>query len=156
MTTLDPSLQSGRILDTDAKLRDFLANLLGTPIRRQVWAIFLDDESRITGPFIPMADFPASPEPLTDVGSFGLKKSADLFTTRIAEMCEIVGGHSIVFVWEYPDIFGMSVELRTWASAMAQAAHRYGLPLRAQFGLHEGGFLQLTPADLMRRDSDVA
>lgn len=147
MTHPDSRTSPNRTLRTDADLHELLSLLLGEANQRQLWFIMMDDRKRITGPLMPMEDYPDSPESLCDTEDLGRATVAEVLADRARMMCELVGGSEIVLVWERPGSDKFTDADLAWARDFVREAGKNGSTLRAQFLLHDGGLRQLTPDD---------
>ncbi|WP_460519815.1 hypothetical protein [Humibacter antri] len=147
MSSRNPSPLHERMLDRDDDLGSFLEFLLLRANRRQMWLLFLDDRRRLGDPIMPMDDYPENPDGLVSTDDLGELPHARLLMHR-AEMCrELTNNAAIVLVWERLGPCPIDENTRAWASAMAEAARDIGVPLRAQFLLHDGGIRQVHPDD---------
>ena len=143
----DARLGPDRRLTTDADLEEFLGLLLRGAIRRQLWLIMLGPDDRVTGPLMPMDDYPQDPGEPCDTEDLGRAPSARVLADRAAFVCRMVGGRAIVLVWERPGPDKFTPADLAWAGAMARECAAAGARLRAQFVLHDGGVRPLTADD---------
>ncbi|WP_243229526.1 hypothetical protein [Microbacterium sp. CIAB417] len=148
MTEADTNLRD-RVLDRADDLRDVLHVLLGQANRRQLWLVFMEESGRIGDPIMPMADYPADPHEETEADDLGVVDQGHLLMHRIGMLREATGNASVVLVWERVAPNVLDGQDRAWASAMADEAAALGVPLRAQFLLHNRGLRQLHPDDYM-------
>ncbi|QDZ13589.1 hypothetical protein [Humibacter ginsenosidimutans] len=139
-----------RTCERDDDLRDVLRFLLKRANMRQMWLIFLDDENRIGDPLMPMDGYPDDPEELVTTDDLGELTHGRLLMHRAGMLRELTGNAAIVLVWERTGRDAVDEETRHWAGAMAEAAHDLGVPLRAQFLLHDSGIRQLQVDDYVR------
>ena len=137
------------VLDHDDDLRDLLQVLLRQANRRQMWLLFIDEHGRLGDPLIPMDDYPDDPHEEVAVDDLGGVDQAHLLMHRGGMLCEATGNESVVLVWERVGPSTVDEDDRAWASAMADAAAALGVPLRAQFLLHNRGIRQLHPDDYL-------
>ncbi|WP_146137448.1 hypothetical protein [Gulosibacter molinativorax] len=146
MTTTAPNNLADRILNTDAKLYETLSLIFDTPDERAVWIFFLDEDHRVTGPVMPLENYPATPNTLVDEPPFGRVRFASALASRLGDMLDFVEGSTLVLVWEDTD--AGDPDTIEWARALAIAAKEAEVSLRAQFALNRHGFWQITPDDL--------
>ena len=137
------------ILDHDDDLRDLLQVLLRQANRRQMWLMFIDEYGRLGDPLMPMDDYPEDPHEEVEVDDLGPVDQAHLLMHRSGMLREATGNASVVLVWERVGPSTLDEDDRAWASAMADAASSLGVPLRAQFLLHNRGIRQLHPDDYL-------
>lgn len=149
MTTTDINPYVHEPLRTDDQLRLVLEDLLETANLPQLWFIFLDDEARLTGPFMPGDGFPDDPLELVDTEDLGTVTAAQLLGARVCMITEVVGAASAVLVWERPGRDALSPETRAWVREMAHACRDADVSLRAQFLLHDRGLRMLVPDDFV-------
>lgn len=147
MSTHNTTDARERILHTDDDLRDLLTMLLERANRRQFWTLFIDDLGRLGDPIMPMADHPDDPFATTAADDLGEVTHARLLMHRIGMLREITGNAATVLVWERLGGEALRDDDRRWARAMAAQARELGVPLRAQFVLHDRGLRQLYPDD---------
>lgn len=146
MTNADMDIRD-RVVDRDDDLADVLAMLLDTAIRRQMWLIFIDDRGCVAGPLMPLDDLRAEPDEPVTTADLGELPVATVLTHRIGEFLEHTGNARVVLVWERRGSRRVQDRDRAWAQAMATQALAVGVPLRAQFLLHNHGLRQLHPDD---------
>lgn len=148
MTDTNMTLRD-RVLDHDDDLRDALEILLQNAIRRQMWLLFVDDRGCLGGPLMPMDDYPEDPREIVDVDDLGDVEQAHLLMHRMSMLLQSAGHASIILVWERRGSSVTRPEDQAWAGSMAEAAAELGVPLRAQFVLHDTGVRQLHPDDYL-------
>lgn len=138
-----------RVLHTDDQLRDMIDLLLQKANIRQMWLLFIDPAGRLGDPLMPMADYPHDPLELVRADDLGEVPQAQLLMQRTGMLREITGNAEVAFVWERrgDDVF--RADELAWSRAMAEQAESQGIPLRAQFLLHDGGARQLHPDDYL-------
>jgi len=149
MTNTEPDLHLERPLTTDDQLRLTLEDALEEAIMPQLWFIFLDDESRLTGPLMPGDGYPADPSDLVETDDLGIVSAAHLLSARLQLIADLVGAASVALVWERPGPDALPHDTRTWVRAMADASRDSGLRLRAQLLLHDDGLRMLVPDDFV-------
>ncbi|HWV49340.1 MAG TPA: hypothetical protein VN035_07780 [Microbacterium sp.] len=137
------------ILDRDDDLRDLLHVLLRQANLRQMWLLFIDEHGRLGDPLMPMNDYPDDPHEEVEVDDLGAVDQAHLLMHRSGLLREATGNASLVLVWERVGPSTLDDDDRAWASAMADAAVSLGVPLRAQFLLHNRGIRQIHADDWM-------
>jgi hypothetical protein len=135
------------ILDRDDDLRDLLHVLLRRANLRQMWLLFIDEHGRLGDPLMPMDDYPEDPHEDVEVDDLGRVDQAHLLMHRSGMLLEATGNASVVLVWERVGPSTLDDDDRAWAGAMADAAASLGVPLRAQFLLHNRGIRQLHADD---------
>ncbi len=124
-------------LDTDDALRDRVAVLLQTAMRRQIWLMFLDDRSCQLPVLIPSA-IPRHP---------GRGHTANL-SRFIAELVGELDAASVVFVLERPGSDGLSDNDREWLALAARASRDAGVALRGPLLCSDSGLRWIGPEDL--------
>ncbi|MFT4135349.1 hypothetical protein [Microbacterium sp.] len=141
-------LETPRLTD-DATLTAFLAQLLETAIRRQLWIFFLDEDGRIADPIMPNDDYPTDPSLPITTDDLGERTVAEVFGARFAHIVRTVDAAELVVVWEREGDDTIDVETRAWARAFGAALRDEGARVRAQLLLHSGGLRMIAPDDLM-------
>ena len=149
MTNTEPRIAShaDRTLHTDDQLRLTLEDLLQSANLAQLWLIFLDDESRLTGPLMPGDGYPDDPSDLVETTDLGSVTVAEVLGARLRTFSEILSAGSVVLVWERPGADRLSTETAAWVRAMADACRGADVAIRAQFLLHDKGLRMLVPDD---------
>ncbi|MGM7671682.1 hypothetical protein [Microbacterium sp. A93] len=148
MTETTNPLKS-RVLDRDDDLRDVLEVLLQRANRRQMWLMFMDDRGCLGDPLMPMADYPDDPSHVVEIDDLGQVTEAHVLMHRAGMLREMTGNASVVLAWERGGSSAVSKDDRAWAQAMAEAAQKLDIPLRAQFIVHSRGVRQLHPDDYL-------
>ena len=146
MTDIDIDIRD-RVVDRDDDLRDVLELLLDAAIRRQMWLLFIDERGCLTGPLMPMDDLRPDPDELVTTDDLGTVPLAEVLVTRMRMLLELTGSARTVLVWERRGSRRVLARDAAWARAMAEQAVAQGVPLRAQFLLHNKGLRQLHPDD---------
>ena len=147
MTTSRQDLDPHRPLPTDDDLQDLLGGLLEGALRRQLWFVFLDAENRITGPLMPMDDYPHYPDQACITPDRGPMTMIEVLALRLRTICEMVDAETTVLVWERCGTDAVTPDDRLWAHAAATEMRKNGPNLRAQLLLHDAGVRLLTPDD---------
>ncbi len=140
---MNPQELRERALHSDDDLGDAIAILLTRADQRQMWLLFIDEEGRLGDPLMPMNDYPDDPLGTTWAEDLGEVGQAQLLMHRCGMLREALGHRSIVLVWERRGAETIEDAERAWARAMDDEARRLGVPLRAQFLLHDRGVRQL-------------
>jgi hypothetical protein len=148
MTRSRTRLDRRRLLTSDTDLADQLGRLLEQAYNpRQLWLLFLDPEDRLSDVIMPCDDYPLDPDEQFHNEELGLTDYARLLAARLSEILELASASRVVLVWERPGPPAFDDDDLTWARAMSDACRAEGVPLRAQFRLHDGGIRILTPDD---------
>jgi hypothetical protein len=146
---IDPLLSPERVLATDDDLADLLSRLLERANMRQVWLIMLGADDRVTGPLMPLEDFPSEPDAECDTADLGTLTHSRLLAARFAAFAEMCDAERIVLVWERRGTSALRAGDLAWARAMARDCREAGVALRAQFVLHDRGLRTLAVDDLL-------
>lgn len=147
---MNPDTLRDHVLESDDDLRNVLELLLQRANQRQLWLLFVDGRGRIGDPLMPMADYPEDPLEVVTTEDLGDVTQAHLLSQRIGMLRELTGNAAVVLVWERVGgevVAGDDDGVRQWARAMRRQASSLGIPLRAQFLLHERGVRQLHADD---------
>ncbi|GAB6856283.1 hypothetical protein [Microbacterium xylanilyticum] len=147
---MDSETLRDHVLTDDDDLRDAVELLLQRANRRQLWLLFIDGRGKLGEPIMPMADYPSEPLETVTVEDLGEVRQAQLLMHRMALLRELTGNAAVVLVWERlggDAVGGEDDDVRSWARAMRREAASLGLPLRAQFLLHDRGARQLHADD---------
>lgn len=148
MTDTSNALKS-RVLDRDDDLRDVLEVLLQRANRRQMWLMFMDPRGCLGDPLMPIADYPEDPDDVVEIDDLGSVTEAHVLMHRAETLRELTGNTSLVLAWERSGTSAVFPADRAWAQAMASAAQKLDVPLRAQFIVHSRGVRQLHPDDYL-------
>jgi hypothetical protein len=148
MTNTTNSLKS-RVLDHDDDLRDVLEVLLQRANRRQMWLMFMDQRGCLGDLLMPIADYPEDPNNVVVIDDLGEVSDAHVLMHRAEALREMTGNASVVLAWERPGTSAVFPDDHAWAQAMAEAAQKLEVPLRAQFIVHSRGVRQLHPDDYL-------
>ncbi|ROP64096.1 hypothetical protein [Curtobacterium sp. PhB115] len=113
---------------TDDDVVQLVSAVVGDPLRRQCWVLFLDDRS-VPIPFLlPISELPSHPdEHVDDLGSL------------VADIVEQLAAVDVVLVWERPDDSMLQPVDWEWVDACACAFDEHRVRLRAQVLVHRGG-----------------
>ncbi|GAA1937868.1 hypothetical protein GCM10009775_32460 [Microbacterium aoyamense] len=148
MTSSRTRLDRDRCLTTDTDLADQLDRLLERAYNpRQLWLLFLEADDRLSDVIMPCDDYPSDPDELFTDPEAGLTDFAHLLADRLGRILELTGAARVVLVWERPGAATLGDDELNWARAMADACREEGVPLRAQFRLHDDGIRILTLDD---------
>ncbi|WES64683.1 hypothetical protein P0L94_01105 [Microbacter sp. GSS18] len=147
MTNTEPDLHLHGPLRTDDQLRLALEDLLMRASREQLWFIFLDEEDRLTGPFMPGDEYPEDPADEVDTDDLGTVPMARVLAVRLGFIAEVVDAHRVVLVWERPGPDELDDGTRAWVARMATECRAVDVRLRAQLLLHDEGLRMLVPDD---------
>ena len=124
-------------LVTDEQIRQRAEALIGKANQRQLWLLFLDDESVQLPLLIPIDGLPPRP---TD-------ENTARVIDRVREVMADIGAESLVIVLERHASATLSVHDRDWARSLYAACEGSGVALRAQLVSHRAGVLLLDPAE---------
>jgi hypothetical protein len=138
-----------RPLPTDSDLQRLLGDLLRSAVRRQLWFIFMDEDHRVAGPLMPCADLPDDPYEPTETADLGTHPVSVVLARRLSMIGEVVGASRVVLVWERTGAASLTANDREWARALADGCREVGMPLRAQFLLHDRGVAPVALDDLL-------
>lgn len=113
---------------TDADVVALVSGVVGRPIRRQCWVLFLDERA-IPVPFLlPVSDLPLQPD-----------EHVEDFATLVAEVCVDNSAAEVVLAWERPgetQLFPVDWE---WIDACACAFAERAVRLRGQVVVNATG-----------------
>lgn len=149
MKSSDPRLDPARPLASDHDLHEVLSLLLRAANQRQFWLIFLDDSHRVTGPLMPMADYPPRPGDPSEVEGRDEDPIIEVLWDHIGRIAQMAGASSLVLVWERSGPAKFSEIDLSWARACADVSAQNGPKIRAQFVLHSSGLRQIAIDDLL-------
>lgn len=141
-----PRLPSRSLADDDA-LRDLLLDLLQGAISQRVWLMFVDADQRLADTIMPSDDLPHDPDARVLTDDLGDVSYAHVLAARLPLIMELIDAEQPVLVWEHPGEEGRTDEALAWPRAMAAACLDLGVPLRAQFVLHDRGIRHVSVAD---------
>lgn len=116
-------------LRTDEELADGVYQLLGPALRRQVWLLFLDEDSYLQPLVMPCDDLP---EPMTSADSLTLGRFA-------GAAVEHIGASSTVLVVERPSGPWLTEPDRALMRGMHDGCLAAGTPVRAVLLSHRRG-----------------
>ncbi|KTR52273.1 hypothetical protein [Curtobacterium oceanosedimentum] len=113
---------------TDADVVALVSGVVGRPIRRQCWVLFLDERA-VPVPFLlPVSDLPLLPD-----------EHVEDFATLVAEVCVDNAAAEVVLAWERPgetQLFPVDWE---WIDACACAFAERAVRLRGQVVVNATG-----------------
>ena len=144
---MNPETLHDHVLESDDDLRDALELLLQRANQRQFWLLFIDGRGRLGEPLMPMADYPTDPLEAVMSEDLGELPQAQLLAHRIGMLRELTGNTAVVLVWERIGDEVLEEEVRVWVRAMKRQTAQLGIPLRAQYLLHNRGVRQLHADD---------
>lgn len=124
-------------LVTDDAVRDRVSALLESAMRRQLWLMFLDEESFQLPLLMPSA-IPRRPG----------KRHTENFAHFIGDLVDELGCAAVVFILERPGSDSISTSDREWLALATAACQRAGVPLRGPLLCHDGGLRWIGPEDV--------
>jgi len=113
---------------TDADVVALVSGVVGRPIRRQCWVLFLDDRALPVPFLLPVSDLPLQPD-----------EHVEDFATLVAEVCVDNSASAVVLAWERPGetrLFPVDWE---WVDACACAFAERAVRLRGQVVVNATG-----------------
>ncbi|KTR19559.1 hypothetical protein [Curtobacterium citreum] len=113
---------------TDDDVVALVTGIVGRPVRRQCWVVFLDDRARPVPFLLPVSDLPWQPD-----------EHVEDFAALVADVRDDVSAAEVVLVWERPGdsrLFPVDWE---WVDACACAFRERGIRLRGQVVVHTAG-----------------
>ncbi|MBT2500943.1 hypothetical protein [Curtobacterium sp. ISL-83] len=113
---------------TDDDVVDLVVALVERPIRRQCWAVFLDDRSTSIPFVMPIADLPYQPD-----------EHVEDFAALVADLVRQLGASEVVLGWERPGASRLYPVDWEWVDACACSLAEHGVRLRGQVVLHDQG-----------------
>lgn len=113
---------------TDDDVVALVTGIVGRPLRRQCWVLFLDERALPVPFLLPVSDLPWQPD-----------EHVEDFATLVAEVCADTGAAWVVLVWERPGESRMFPVDWEWADACACAFAERSVPLRGQVVVHTAG-----------------
>lgn len=132
----------------DRTLQEGLESLLAPVIQRQLWVLFLDEHSVLTGPLMPTDDYPRSPhhrDPAA-VRQGDERTAAQCIAECFAAATSECGIPQLVLVWERPGSERLDAETKSWARDLHNRFERLGTRVRAQCLLSDAG-VRVIPLD---------
>lgn len=123
-------------LTTPALIEERVGSLIGRASRRQLWFLFLDEDSRQLPLLVPMDDYPVAPD-RGDTARFAG------FLSQVAMMADATA--VIVVLERYSDQVLTTTD-RAWVTTLAAAAAASELQLRGMLLSHSGGVAWLPEA----------
>lgn len=124
-------------LDTDDAVQDRVVALLERAMRRQLWLMFLDEES-FQVPLLMPSSIPRRPG----------KRHTENFAHFIGDLVDELDAASVVFVLERPGSDSISTSDREWLALAVEACQLAGVPLRGPLICHDAGLRWIGPEDL--------
>lgn len=124
-------------VDTDDALRDRVALLLEAAFRRQLWFMFLDDES-FQLPLLMPSSIPRRPG----------RGHTEHFAHFIGDIVDELDAAAVVFVLERPGSDKVSASDREWLALAVAACREAGVVLRGPLLCHDGGLRWIGPEDI--------
>lgn len=113
---------------TDADVVALVTGVVGKPLRRQCWVLFLDERALPVPFLLPVSDLPLQPD-----------DHVEDFATLVAEVCVDESATEVVLVWERPGATRLFPVDREWVEACDRAFAERAVRLRAQVVVHAGG-----------------
>ncbi|MFL0389920.1 hypothetical protein [Curtobacterium sp. 179-B 9B NHS] len=113
---------------TDADVVALVSGVVGPPIRRQCWVLFLDERALPIPFLLPVSDLPLQPD-----------EQVEDFATLVAEVCVDNAASEVVLAWERPgetQLFPVDWE---WIDACACAFAERAVRLRGQVVVNATG-----------------
>ena len=113
---------------TDADVVALVSGVVGPPIRRQCWVLFLDERAVPVSFVMPISDLPWQPD-----------EHVEDFATLVAEVCVDNSASEVVLAWERPcetQLFPVDWE---WIDACACAFAERAVRLRGQVVVNATG-----------------
>lgn len=138
-------------LTDDAILAEGLETLLAPVVRRQLWVLFLDERSVLTGPLMPTDDFPRSPHAtFPEAAREGDGRSAaQCIAECFARLVDELDIAQLVLVWERPGSSRIDPQTREWARELHRLFRDLGTRVRAQCLLSDEGLCTVPLDDLL-------
>jgi hypothetical protein len=96
---------------------------------------------------MPSDDLPGEPGERVRAEGLGDASYAQVLAARLPSIMELIGAEQPVIVWEHPGDGAHTDDALAWPRAVAAACLDQGVPLRAQFLLHDHGIRQLSVAE---------
>jgi len=106
---------------TDDDVVALVSGVVGRPLRRQCWVLFLDDRALPVPFLLPVSDLPLEPD-----------DRVEDFATLVAEVCVDNSASEVVLVWERPGGTRLFPVDREWIEACDRAFADRAVRLRAQ------------------------
>ncbi|MDM7891434.1 hypothetical protein [Curtobacterium caseinilyticum] len=113
---------------TDDDVVALVTGVVGRPLRRQCWVLFLDERALPVPFLLPVSDLPLQPD-----------EHVDDLATLVAEVCADNSAAEVVLVWERPgetELFPVDWE---WIDACACAFAEHAVRVRGQVVVHATG-----------------
>lgn len=133
-------------LTTDALIEERVRDLVGRATMRQLWLLFLDEESIQLPLLIPIDALPVFPD--TD--------SVASVTANIAELMDEIQASALIVVWERYGSATLTSRDVAWALAFATGCTVARVPLRASLLSHRTGVRWIAPDDYVGKVRTVS
>ncbi|WIE76758.1 hypothetical protein [Curtobacterium sp. MCSS17_007] len=119
---------------TDDDVVTLVTGVVGRPLRRQCWVLFLDERA-LPVPFVlPVSELPLQPD-----------EHVEDFATLVAEVSVDNAAAEVVLVWERPGETHLFPVDREWIDACARAFAERAVRLRAQVAVLASGTAVVEP-----------
>ena len=139
MTEISAETAENEPLVTDELIERRVRAIVGRACRRQVWMLFLDEDSVQVPLILPMADYPESPG----------NGNAAVFAERVKEITEVAGATQVIFVWERYAGDQLTEADSAWAAQLHDACRAESVSVRAQLLSHKRGVRWMAPEDYL-------
>lgn len=106
---------------TDGDVLALVSGIVGQPLRRQCWVLFLDERALPVPFLLPVSDLPLQPD-----------EHVEDFATLVAEVCVDNSAVEVVLVWERPGETQLLPIDWEWIDACACAFAERAVRLRGQ------------------------
>ena len=126
-------------LTSDALIQQRVSSLIGRAARRQIWFLFLDEQSRQLPLLLPIDDYPSRPD----------DEDADRFAHLLREVGDSAGAAGVVIVIERFADATVSPSDVAWARALREAAADSPLELRGLLLSHAKGVRWIAADDYL-------
>jgi hypothetical protein len=134
-----PTYEDARLLPllTEEAIEVRVGELIGRANIRQLWLLFLDEESVQLPLLIPIDELPADP---TD-------DATNSVISNLRELMDNVSAESIVLVWERYGSPNLTAQDAAWARSLAGACSANSVDLRSMLLSHRTGVRRIDPAE---------
>jgi hypothetical protein len=116
-------------LDSDRLIEARVTQLIGRANMRQLWLLFLDEDSVQLPVLIPIDGLPSHPNPT----------NVDRIAGNIAELMDGIGAAAVILVWERYGPEKLGATDAEWALALHEACEENRIRLRAMLLSHKAG-----------------
>ncbi len=123
-------------LDTDARIRERVLDLVGPALRPQLWLLFLDAADRQLPLVMPCDDLPERPT----------EQDRCMLARFICDVCDATEAAQALLVWERPGTAERSAAEQEWMNGLGRLVADGGGRVRAQLISHDRGVAWI-PAD---------